>query len=107
MVNRKIKYITLACAIVTLTLITYFWRYPQNIYTATMTDEVGSGGLGFGRRGMAQGLHEWKSWNGSEVDEVTIAYDTPDDARKDFEEQVQTAATIYQQSGSGNYRRVV
>lgn len=105
-VKQKTKYIILAGAVVIITLAVYFWRYPQDIYTATMTDGVGGGGLGFGRRGIAQGMHEWKSWNGSEVDEVTITYATPDDARKDFEEQVQTAATIYQQSGSGNYRRV-
>jgi hypothetical protein len=86
----------------------YFWRHPQKIYSTTMIDGVGGGGLGFGRRGMAQGMYEWKSWwDGSEVDEVVITYPTPEDARKDFEEQFQTAKTVYEQSGTGNNRRVV
>ena len=105
-VKRKTKYLIVAGVIV-VAVVVYFWRYPQTIYRATMTDGVGGGGLGFGRRGVAQGMHEWKSWNGSEVDEVTVEYATADDARKDFEEQLKTAVTIYQQSGTGNDRRVV
>ena len=72
-----------------------------------MMDGVGGPGLGFGKRGIGESTWEWKSWNGSEVDETAVSYATLDDARKDFEEELPTAKTIYQQSGAGNYRRVV
>ena len=72
-----------------------------------MMDGVGGPGLGFGKRGIGESMWQWKSWNGSEVFETAISYSNPDDARKDFEEELQTAKTIYQQSGSGNRRRVV
>jgi hypothetical protein len=85
----------------------FFWRYPQNIYRTTMMDGYDSSGIGFGKRGIGESMWEWKSWNGSEVFETAISYSTPEDARKDFEEELQTAKTIYQQSGSENYRRVV
>lgn len=70
-------------------------------------DGVGGPGLGFGKRGIGESTWEWKSWNGSEVDETAVSYATIDDARKDFEEEIRTAKTIYQQSGAGNYCRVV
>jgi len=70
-------------------------------------DGYDSSGIGFGKRGIGESVWEWKSWNGSEVFETAISYSTPEDARKDFEEELQTAKTIYQQSGSENYRRVV
>jgi hypothetical protein len=106
-VKRKAKYILAAGAIALVAVIIFFWRYPQNIYTTTMMDGVGGPGLGFGKRGIGQSVWEWKSWNGSEVVETAISYSTFDDARKDFEEELQTVNTIYQQSGAGNHRRVV
>ena len=55
-----------------------------------MMDGVGGPGLGFGKRGIGMSMWEWKSWNGSEVDETAISYANPDDARKDFEEFLRT-----------------
>ena len=72
-----------------------------------MMDGVGGPGLGFGKRGIGESTREWESWNGSEVDETAVSYATLDDARKDFEEELPTAKTIYQQSGAGNHRRLV
>jgi len=105
-VKRTTKYI-LGFVVALIGISIFFWLFPQNIYRTTMMDGVGGPGLGFGKRGIGMSMWEWKSWNGSEVDETAISYANPDDARKDFEEELQTAKTIYQQSGSGNYRRVV
>ena len=103
--KRKGIYIVLACVtLLIFSALVVFWCYPQRIYRNTMIDGVG-GPVGFGKRGIGMSMWNWKSSDGSEIVENSISYSNHEEARKDFDEELKTAQTIYQQTDKGYYRR--
>jgi len=89
--NRKIVYsIVVGVCIIIVSL----WYFPKYTWTSVSMDGASGGGFGAGRRGVGFSCTTWKSVNGVIVDEVVVSYSSPEEARKDFEEELKADGEI-------------
>jgi hypothetical protein len=63
--------------------------------------------VGVGGRGIAYSSTTWKSLDGVIVDEMSVAYPSSEEARKDFEEELKGAGTIIEREGNNDNERIV
>jgi hypothetical protein len=69
------------------------WYFPNHIWTTISQD-----GYGDEDKGKGVGMTTWKALSGAIVDEVTATYSSSEDARKEFEEELEDSGKIIERT---------
>jgi hypothetical protein len=109
MISRKKGYLLIFGAGI---FIGTIWYLSDHTWTISSQDGTSGGGLGVGGRGLSISTKTWKSLSGAFIDECVITYASPEEARKDFEEELKGSGTIIDRTeshdnSSGRNERVV
>jgi len=75
-------------------LIASIWFFPPHVYRLVMQDGVGGPGLGATGKGIGSSMKTWKSIEGAEVQEITIAFSSREEAIEDLKEEVKRAGAV-------------
>jgi hypothetical protein len=94
-VKRRALYLAVAVGTFLLAvLIASIWFFPPHVYRLVMQDGVGGPGLGATGKGIGASMKTWKSIDGAEVQEITIAFSSREEAIEDLKEEVKRAEAV-------------
>jgi hypothetical protein len=86
MMRRQLLYLM---AVGVTTIGASIWYFPNHTWTIASQD-----GYSDTDKGRSVGMITWKSLAGARIDEISVTYTSPEDARKDFDEELKDSERI-------------